>query len=82
MFDLWRLRKSSRDMGPSGAPMPKPFNLLFSETNSSMHSWKIEGQQERKRHKKIKQMYFSINYKSIYQFLNYKCEVNFKRQNL
>ena len=40
MFDRWRLRKSSREMGPSGAPMPMPLNLLFSETKSSAQKQK------------------------------------------
>lgn len=35
VLDLWRLRTSSREIGPSGAPMPIPLNLLLSTSNSS-----------------------------------------------
>lgn len=42
-------------MGPSGAPMPKPFNLLFSETKSSTHLRKEDEQQkESKQNYKVK----------------------------
>lgn len=35
VFDRWRLLKSSKDIGPSGPPIPIPFGLLISQVISS-----------------------------------------------
>ena len=42
MFDSWRLPKSLRDIGPSGAPIPIPLDLLFSETRRNKKTHKYQ----------------------------------------